>query len=232
LNPRSPIATSNPARIFAYLVPRAPRPKSQLPLWLDLLNDRFDRVASALRGGKLDFPDRAALAYKLREGIVRWIRGWGRPRLDRGDPLEMAMNNGDLAVIADNLLKSECDQRIITWLADQFGPPLPSSSRFEIKKPRKHREGESPDELFARDMHIGEMVARFHQQGGPFKTALWNANIQEKVSTSTARRAYQVYNDPQLFCADGPPELRVYYQLKSLSFKEGPFGAIVRRQGL
>jgi hypothetical protein len=202
--------------------------KVQFRLRICLEYDLFSRIAACLReAGNLDSSARYDLAKKLRppskrKGIVRyeWIRGSGRPRRDRGDPLETAMNNGDLAVIADHLRNSECvDPRVITWLADQFDPPLPSSSRFVIKKRRKPREGESPDELFAKYMRIGEIVARYHREYGKLEAALTKAKELEKVSTSAAFRAHEIYKNPMKFCTDRSPALQLHYVLMGMVYK-------------
>ena len=114
-----------------------------LRTYLDL--NAFDGIARCLRAGvELDRHIRCALADKLdppikskKTAYYSWKRGRGIPRSGRLDPLENAMNGGDLVVIANHLRTSEdVDQRVLMWLANQFDPPSQYRSRFQIKGPR------------------------------------------------------------------------------------------------
>jgi hypothetical protein len=168
-----------------------------LSTYLDL--DAFDGIAECLRAGvKLDRHIRCALADKLdppikskKTAYYSWKRGWGIPRSARLDPLEVAMNRGDVVVIANHLRTSEVvDQRVLMWLADQFDPPTQYRSRFQVKRPRTR----SPSaKTITKYLHIGAIVAQSLKQGGPLDAALRDAEIQTKVSKTTAWRAHKFY---------------------------------------
>jgi hypothetical protein len=101
------------------------------------------------------------------------------------------MNRGDLVVIANHLRTAEVvDQRVLMWLANQFDPPSQYRSRFQVNGPRTRPPSK---EQIAKYMYIGEIVAQSLKQGGPLDAALREAEIQTKVSKTTAWRAYKFY---------------------------------------
>jgi len=170
-----------------------------LRTYLDL--NAFDGIARCLRAGvELDRHIRCALADKLdppikskKTAYYSWKRGRGFPRSGGLDPLEVAMNRGDLVVIANHLRTAEVvDQRVLMWLADQFAPPSKYRSRFIVVGPRTRPPSE---EQIAKYLHIGDIVARSHRQGGSLDAALREAELKTSVSRSTAYRAYSFFKD-------------------------------------
>jgi hypothetical protein len=152
------------------------------------------RVLLAL-AGKIDPPTSKAIRYV-------WKRSHGRPRhVERvDDPVQTALDGGDLPVVAKNLrTPSNPDPRVIAWLADQLDPE-PGGSHFEIKLPRGRRPRHPKSVLpftnnNTRTMRLGAKIGRLYRQYGKLEAALEEVMAEakeagNKLSRSSACRAY------------------------------------------
>ena len=158
------------------------------------------RVLRAL-ADKLDPADRKYSSYILRKNS-------GRPKnvlVVDTDPLSVAMDKGDLIVIAAHLRIADApDLRILIWLADHLDPMSTKDSHFIVKQrtgrpARQSRwnarfNGDQPwlkmlglkVDLKFREMGGEDLDAALHHFTDPIA-------VTSPVSRSTARRAREVF---------------------------------------
>jgi hypothetical protein len=153
-----------------------------------------------------------ALADKIEpglQGFSKYIlkRAAGRPRklspsrVD--DPIESAMEKGDLKWIADYLRREpKLDRRIVEWLAVRLDPPTVDSPRFIVrqKRGRPTRRSRLSTMLHGDTAKImlGLKVHREFQKGGKLEAALHhftqaNKDWPHPISRSKARRSHDAF---------------------------------------
>ena len=149
-----------------------------------LRRNSFPEAGRILRENGLKDPViRLLLAAWLGSACYIWKRRWGRPKIripGRHDPLEIAMQDGNISVIADHLRHSDEDPRITTWLGDQFDPRATRDSRFVSKLSRK--KSQTAEASLKKKLGVGEFIERSIQQGLPRKAAVSDAMAQEGIS--------------------------------------------------
>jgi hypothetical protein len=160
-----------------------------------LRRNSFPEAGRILRENGKDRVIRRLLADWLDSACYIWKRRWGRPNIrvpDRHDPLEIAMQDGNISVIVDHLRHSDEDPRITTWLGDQFDRRSPRDSRFVPKPSRK-----KPQKVEAskKKLRVGEFIERSIQQGLPRKAAVSDAMAQAGISRATAYRYHKEQRD-------------------------------------